>query len=126
MVPTVLEERLKLSLLISQVFVYGDNKPYNVCLVVPDFDALRKWAASHDVHDTDLGTLVTNERVRGKIGDEIERFGAELKGYERPRKWALLTEEFTTENGLLTPKMSIKRREVIARHRAVIDSLYAS
>jgi long-chain acyl-CoA synthetase len=125
-VPTVLEERLKLSLIISQAFVYGDNKPYNVCLVVPDFDALRKWAASHDVHDTDLEALVANERVRGKIGDEIERFGAEFKGYERPRKWSLLTEEFTAENGLLTPKMSVKRREVIARHRAVIDSLYAS
>jgi long-chain acyl-CoA synthetase len=69
---------------------------------------------------------VANERVRGKIGDELERFGADFKGYERPRKWALLTQEFTAENGLLTPKMSVKRREVIARHRAVIDSLYAS
>jgi long-chain acyl-CoA synthetase len=124
-VPTLLEERLKLSGFISQAFVYGDNKPYNVCLVVPDFEALRKWAQSQDIRDTDHKVLVANERIRGKIGDEIERFGAEFKGYERPQKWALLTEEFTTENGLLTPKMSVKRREVIARYRSVIDSLYA-
>jgi long-chain acyl-CoA synthetase len=124
-VPTVLEERLKLSGFISQAFVYGDNKPYNVCLVVPDFEALRKWAEGHEVSDKELGALVVNERVRGKIGDEIERFGAEFKGYERPQKWALLTEEFTTENGMLTPKMSVKRREVITRYRATIDSLYA-
>jgi long-chain acyl-CoA synthetase len=125
-VPTVLEERLKLSGFISQAFVYGDNKPYNVCLVVPDFEAVRKWAAEHEIRDTDPAALAANERIRGKIGDEIERFGAELKGYERPRKWALLTEELTTENGLLTPKMSVKRREVIARYRSLIDSLYAS
>jgi long-chain acyl-CoA synthetase len=125
-VPTVLEERLKLSGFISQAFVYGDNKPYNVCLVVPDFEAVRKWAEAHDVKDTSPAALVVDERVRGKIGDEIERFGAEFKGFERPQKWALLTDEFTTENGLLTPKMSVKRREVVARYRSVIDSLYAS
>jgi long-chain acyl-CoA synthetase len=124
-VPTVLEERLKLSGFISQAFVYGDNKPYNVCLVVPDFEAVRKWAEAHDVKDTSPAALVVDERVRGKIGDEIERFGAEFKGFERPQKWALLTEEFTTENGLLTPKMSVKRREVVARYRSVIDSLYS-
>jgi long-chain acyl-CoA synthetase len=125
-VPTVLEERLKLSGFITQAFVYGDNKPYNVCLVVPDFEAVRKWAEAHDVKDTSPAALVVDERVRGKIGDEIQRFGAEFKGFERPQKWALLTDEFTTENGLLTPKMSVKRREVVARYRSVIDSLYAS
>jgi long-chain acyl-CoA synthetase len=125
-VPTVLEERLKLSGFINQAFVYGDNKPYNVCLVVPDFDALRKWAEAHDLGALDPAALAAHPRVRGKIGDEIERFGAEFKGYERPKKWAILTEEFTPENGLLTPKLSVKRREVIARYRATIDGLYAS
>ena len=123
-VPTVLEDRLKLSGFINQVFVYGDNKPYNVCLVVPDFDALKKWAEGHGLGALEHSSLVGDARVQGKIGDEIERFGAEFKGYERPRKWALLTEEFTPENGLLTPKLSVKRREVITRYRSMIDSLY--
>lgn len=123
-VPTPVEDRLKLSGFINQVFVYGDNKLYNVCLVVPDFDAVRKWAATHGIEKTDPEALVENDRVRGKIGDELERFGADLKGYERPRRWALLTEEFTVENDLLTPKMSVKRRNVIERYRDVLEGLY--
>ena len=123
-VPTVLEDRLKLSGFINQVFVYGDNMPYNVCLVVPDFDALKKWAESNGIGALEHSSLVGDARVQGKIGDEIERFGAEFKGYERPKKWALITEEFTPENGLLTPKLSVKRREVITRYQSMIDSLY--
>ncbi|WP_428267067.1 AMP-dependent synthetase/ligase [Haliangium sp.] len=124
-VPTVLEDQLKLSGFISQAFIYGDNKPFNVCLVVPDFDAVRKWAESKGISATEPEALVESDMVHGKIGDELEHYGAEFKGYERPKKWALLTEDFTVDNGLLTPKMSVKRRNVIERHRAVIDGLYS-
>lgn len=124
-VPTVIEDQLKLSGFISQAFVYGDNRPYNVCLVVPDFEAVQQWARDHGVSGSDPEALSRDAGVHGKIGDELERHGAELKGYEKPRKWALLTEEFTPDNGLLTPKLSVKRREVIARYRDVIDRLYA-
>ncbi len=123
-VPTVLEDRLKLSGFINQVFVYGDNMPYNVCLVVPDFDALKKWAEGHGLGALEHSSLVGDAQVQSKIGDELAHFGAEFKGYERPKKWALITEEFTPENGLLTPKLSVKRREVITRYRSMIDSLY--
>ena len=44
-VPTPLEEQLKLSPFIANVMVYGDNKPYNVALIVPDVEALKAWAA---------------------------------------------------------------------------------
>ena len=122
--PAPLEELLKLSGFINHVFIFGDNKPFNICLVVPDFDATAKWAAELGINETDPEVLVKNDKVHAKIGEELARCSEEFKGYEKPRKWALLTEEFTTDNDMLTPKMSVKRRNVIKRYQDVLDRLY--
>ena len=50
--------------------------------------------------------------MHAKIGEELARYAEEFKSFERPTKWALLTDEFSTDNDLLTPKMSVKRRTV--------------
>jgi long-chain acyl-CoA synthetase len=49
----------------------------------------------------------------------------EFKGYEKPRDFALVREDFTVDNGLLTPTLKLKRREVVARHGRILDELYA-
>jgi long-chain acyl-CoA synthetase len=123
-VPTPLEERLKLSGFVNQAFIYGDNKPYNVCLVVPDMPAVKKWAEQQGITG-DAADLIEDDRVHALIGAELERLAATFKGYERPQKWALLAEEFSVDNDLLTPKMSVKRRNVVQRHRDRLEALYA-
>ena len=47
-----------------------------------------------------------------------------VKKYEMPQAWLLLTEPFTVENELLTPKMSIKRHAVVAKYHAEIAAIY--
>lgn len=125
-VPSPLEEQLKLSGFISQAFIYGDNKLYNVCLVVPDFEAVSKWCKEHHIEAATPEAMAAHPRVHAMIGDELSKYasGDQFKGYERPERWALIVEEFTTENDLLTPKMSVKRRNVVSRYQSVLDSLY--
>mgnify|MGYP000272911068 CR=1 FL=1 len=125
-VPTPLEDQLKLSGFINQVFVYGDNRPFNVCLVVPDFPALQQWAKVQGVVDTTPAALCSDERAHAKIGEELARYGAAFKGYEKPRRWALVPDEMTVENGLLTPKLSVKRRAVVERYVTTLEELYAA
>ncbi|TNE44109.1 MAG: long-chain fatty acid--CoA ligase [Deltaproteobacteria bacterium] len=125
-VPSPLEEQLKLSGFLNQVFVYGMNKPYNVALVVPDFPALEEWAKDEGISDLSPEGLIANPKVHAKIGDELAQYGAEFKGYERPKKWALLKDEFSVENDMMTPKMSIKRRNVIKTYQSNLDELYES
>lgn len=123
-VPTLIEDLVKLSGFVSQAYVYGDNRAYNVCLMVPDFDAVKKWAKQNAIGDLSPEALVQNSEVHKKLGDEMKAAVASLRSYERPTRWALITEEFTVENGLLTPKLSVKRREVLRRYQSVIESLY--
>lgn len=119
--PSPLEEQLKLSRYILNVMLYGANRPYNVALVVIDVDAVKDWA--HKAGIT-LGDATESEAVRTLIKDELAHYGAEFKNYERPSKFVLVAEDFTQENGMLTPSMKLKRRHVLAKYEAALQALY--
>ncbi|MBU6160607.1 MAG: long-chain fatty acid--CoA ligase, partial [Myxococcales bacterium] len=67
-VPTVLEDDLKLSGYITSAFVHGDNKLYNIALIVPDFESVAAWAKEHGISDTSPAALCKNAQVHAKIG----------------------------------------------------------
>ena len=124
-VPSPLEEQLKLSPYIAGVMVYGSNKPYNVALVVPNVVAVRKWADENKVTlSTTAEQIVKDERVRTLVASEIRTLSAEFKGFERIQDFALIAADFTVENGMLTPKMSLRRREVVQAYGSVLEGLY--
>ncbi len=120
-VPAPIEEQLTLSPYILQCMIEGTNKPHNVAVVVLDTESVAKWCEKNGVNPDNMAD---SDEVKELIREEVERVGSELKGYERPKKFALLTEEWTTENGMLTPKMSLKRRVAMERYGDMIESLY--
>jgi long-chain acyl-CoA synthetase len=125
-VPTPLEEAIKLSPYVANVMVYGDNKPFNVALVVPSIAAVKKWAEEQHVSlPSDPDALVKDERVRSLLKQEIEKYGAAFKGFESIQDFALVADDFTTDNGMLTPSLKLKRRKVIEAHGPLIEALYA-
>lgn len=121
--PAPLEEGLTLSPLIQQVLVYGDNRRHNVALVVPDGPALAERMGLPV--QTPLSELVTRPEARPVIQEEVSRYSNAFRGYERIEKFALLGEPFTTDNGLLTPTLKIKRRVAVDRYKTQLDALYA-
>jgi long-chain acyl-CoA synthetase len=120
-VPSPLEEDLKLSPYIDNVMLHGANKPHNVALVVLSQANLAKWAEREGVT---LGDPTTNPRVRELLRAELEKYSKDFRGYERPKGFALLTEDFTVENGMLTPKMSVRRNQVLKQYQSTLDKLY--
>lgn len=122
-VPSPLEEQLKLSPFIANVMIHGTNKPYNVALVVPDPDALQAWAAANG---KGMDGIADDPDLKKHVEDQIAQYGASFKGYERPRKFVITLEDFTTENGLLTPTMKLKRRNVLQKYGEVLEALYES
>jgi long-chain acyl-CoA synthetase len=120
-VPSPLEEELKLSPYVANVMLYGANRPHNVALVVLDAANLAKWAQRESVT---LGDPANNPQVRALIQAELDRCAKDFRSYERPKAFALLTEDFTVDNGLLTPKMSVRRNRVLERYGSVLNGLY--
>ncbi|MGD8607466.1 MAG: long-chain fatty acid--CoA ligase [Myxococcales bacterium] len=122
-VPTPLEEKIKLSPYISNVMVHGMNREYNVAVVVPDYAALKGWAKEKGL-DPNPASLAKNDKVHALMEEEVNRMSADFKGYEKVRKIFVGEEDFTTENGMLTPTLKLKRRVVQQRYGDAIESLY--
>ena len=108
---------------ISNVFVYGENRPYNVAVIVLDVAHVREWAGLRQLtlRDDVAGDPAVNEL----IANEIKSRSTGFRAYERLRGFVLTTEDFTIANDLLTPTLKLKRRNIIARFGAALAALYA-
>ncbi len=122
-VPTIIEDKLTLSPYIANAMVYGDGRPYNVALIVPEADAVDRWADKQG-RELDGKDIVNDPDVLELIGAEIAAQSERLPGYERVREFALLSEDFTTENGLLTPTLKLRRPIVCDRFEDELERLY--
>lgn len=124
-VPTPIEEQLALSGFVESIMVYGEQRPYNVAIIVPDRLALTSWAEAQGLDTSDYAALLKNDEVRELFSAEIKRYSDPIKGYERVRGFALGAEEWTPESGFLTPSLKVKRRAVLAAFGQELEDMYA-
>lgn len=122
-VPSPLEEELKLSPWITNVMVHGANKPFNVALIVPDPDTVKKWAAQEGLTGS-YEEILENKKTLAKMGEELEKASAAFRGIDKVKKFALVADDFTVNNEMLTPSLKLKRRNVIAKYNDRIEALY--
>ncbi len=122
--PSSLEEDICLVPYVENAMIYGEGRAYNVCLVVPDFLALEKYAQKNNL-PSDPEKLVEMEEIKELIGGEIVKFlQGKYGGYEIPKKFIYLTKGFSLEDGTLTQTMKVKRRVVLERYQGEIDAKY--
>jgi len=101
--PAKIENQLSNSAEIEQVMVYGEGKNYLVALIVPNKEFIKK---------------------EEKISEIINKINNNLTLVEKIKKFYLLEESFTIENGLLTPTMKVKRNKVILKYKSILESFY--
>ena len=99
--PSKIENLLCLNEKIKQSFVYGDKKNYLVALIVS-----------------------AKEINKEKIKLIIENINKNLTLIEKIKKFILIYEEFTIENGMLTPTLKLKRKEIIKNYKQQLENLY--
>ena len=99
--PSKIENILCLNELIKQSFVYGDKKNYLVAIIVTE-----------------------KEINKEKIKLIIENTNKSLTVVEKIKKFVLIHEEFTIENGMLTPTLKLKRKEIIQNYKQQLENLY--
>ena len=124
--PESIEIDMKLLPHVANAFVYGDGREYNVAIIVPDFDTVRKdhrtaqWA--HRAPEELTGDKDFIEFISGEAKEHLKKSFA---GYEIPRKFILIDQDFTLENGMLTQTMKVIRREVLNKYGDRLNALYS-
>jgi long-chain acyl-CoA synthetase len=124
-VPPHVEGVLGREPLIFQSMVVGDNQPYLAAVIVPDFELLAQWAATNGISAASLAEIIEEPMVVALYRDLVQRQLAGLPPYERVKRFRLLHEPFTVAEGLITPKLSLRREMIIRKHQPAVAALYA-
>ena len=122
--PAPIENEIKKSAYIDDLCLIGNGRKFISALIVPNFDALQKWAVDNGVSVSDPKELVNDYRSRKLFEDEVERFQAEFANYEKVKKFHVLAEPLSIEKDQLTPSLKIKRNVVEKHFTAEIERMY--
>ncbi|MCX7736973.1 MAG: long-chain fatty acid--CoA ligase [Candidatus Kapabacteria bacterium] len=122
--PQPIENVLCQSPYIDQCVLIGDKREYITALITPDFEQLKVLADSFGIQYSIPSELVSNPNIIKVIKNDIDRLQKDFAKYERVRKFHLLSEPFTIENGELTPKLSIRRHVVERKFNDLIERMY--
>jgi long-chain acyl-CoA synthetase len=123
--PAPIENTLKSSPYITNALVVGDKRKFVSVLIVPNFTTIAAAARKASRDFASPAQMISDPWIRDLIANEIERLTAPLAQYEKPKRFALLEQDFTYANGELTYTMKMKRRVIEQRYDDVIARLYA-
>ncbi len=124
--PQPIENRLKTNKFFTEVVMVGNKRNYPAALVVPNFEALEKWAKAKGVAYATREELVDKPEVADHYKELIGALSGELAQFERIKRVAVLAREFSIEAGELTPTLKVKRRVIEEKYKDQIDRLYGA
>lgn len=123
--PALIENLLKTCPFIANAIAVGDGRKFVSVLIVPNFVALEAEAAKNGFEFATPSQIANNPWTRDVMMGEIERLTERLAQYEKPKRFALIEQDFTFANGQLTYTLKLKRRVIEKTYSDVIERLYA-
>jgi long-chain acyl-CoA synthetase len=123
--PAPIENLLKTSPLVTNAMVVGDRQKFPAVLVVANFGGIEEEARKAGREFSTHAQMLGDAWVRDLYTHELDRLMAPLAQYERPKRFALLEQDFTYASGELTYTMKLKRRVIAERYADTIERMYA-
>ncbi len=122
--PQLLENRLRESEYIEQVMVTGAGEKYASAIIIPNFNTLHFWALKYKLHYRDNGQLIAMSEVTAKYKSIIENINKDFAAHEQIKQFRLVTDEWTTANGMLSPTLKLRRAILTKKYAPLIAEIY--
>ena len=122
--PQPIEGMVKKNKFVANAVMLGDKRKFCIMLVVPNFEHLDAWAKYKNLVYADHRGLIKMAEVNAKMEREVLKMLHDVASYETPKKILLLENDFSIENGDLTPTLKVRRRIVEKKYQRQIDALY--
>ena len=124
--PTILEDRLRSHLIISQCMVVGDGKPFIGALITIDPEAFGPWKEQHGKPaDATIADLKEDPDLMASVQQAVDDANKAVSRAESIRKFRILDTDFTQEAGHLSAKLGIKRGVLAKEFAGEIEALYS-
>lgn len=123
--PQPIENRLKESPFIEQAMVIGENEKFASALISPNFAYLHDWCSGHKLHYRDNSDLVEMPEVTNQFAKEIRAINETLGEHEQIKRFRLVTEEWSTQSGELSPTLKLRRNLLTNHYKDIIADIYS-
>lgn len=123
--PQPIENRLKESPFIEQAMVIGENEKFASALISPNFSYLHDWCADHRIHFRDNADMIEMPEVTNQFAREIKVINDTLGEHEQIKRFRLVTEEWSTQSGELSPTLKLRRNLLTNHYKEIIADIYS-
>jgi long-chain acyl-CoA synthetase len=122
--PQPIENSIKLNALIGAAVVLGDRRKFACVIISPDFPVLEEWARANQIPYSSRKELVDNPKVKALYEGVVAQVNRGLARFETLKKVLVVADEFTANDGSLTPTLKLRRKVIEERYRQQIDDMY--
>lgn len=122
--PAHIENRLKQSRFIEQAIVIGEGEKMPAALIQPNFIFVNEWAKRHNLTFANHAEAASNKQLIERIEEEVAHANKKFGKWEQVKKFELTPEIWTIDEGLLTPTLKLKRKNIKAKYHDLIENIY--
>jgi len=122
--PQVLENQMKQSLFIEQIMVVGESRKMPTALIQPNIEYILQWLESKGIKTNSLVDACKESILIEAIQNDIDIHNIKFGSWEQIKRFELIPEEWTIDEGHLTPTMKLKRKVVKEKYSDLIEKMY--
>lgn len=122
--PDVIEGKFTESGFIENIVVLGENQKYAGAIIVPDFAFLKSWCQKHEIKYTTPEEMIKNPEVKRRYAEEVKKINQNFGDTEKIKRHELIADEWSVNNGILTPTLKVKRNVVMEQYKDLIEMMY--
>ena len=122
--PQLIENMLRESEYIEQVMVIGENEKQTAAIISPNFNTLHYWALKYKLHYRDNAELISLPQTQEKMRKVLDGFNKALAPHEQIKQFRLVTDEWTPNNGLLSPTLKLRRGPLMEKYKDLVADIY--
>ena len=122
--PDVIEGKFSESGFIENIVVIGENQKYAGAIIIPDFGFLKSWCEKHEIKYTTNEEMINNPEVKKRYAEEVKKINQNFGDTEKIKRYELISDEWSINNGILTPTLKVKRSIVKERYKELIEEMY--
>ncbi|MDR3272395.1 MAG: long-chain fatty acid--CoA ligase [Flavobacteriaceae bacterium] len=122
--PELIENKFSESLFIETVVVLGENRQFAAALIVPDFEYLQSWCKNRNIPFTSREEVIEQPEVVKLYKKIVKTQNESFADYEKVKRYHLISDEWTVENGIMSPTLKVKRKVIEKRYADIINHLF--
>ncbi len=119
--PTALESELKQSRFIEQVMVIGEGQKMPAALIQINFEFVNEWAKRKGYTINDVSS---DHNLIDRIQEEVDEHNQKFGKWEQIKRFEITPDEWTIDDGLLTPTLKMKRKNIRNKYKDLYDKIY--